>query len=136
MNNVRRTMLLVASACGFVLGWVLPVLDDYRGWQAFRVALSPVWPYENFGFAAWYDAALTVASGLTNAVFIAVFLAVIFWRSTSTRLVGWVLIVATLMNLHWLARAGPDFVDLRVGYYVWLLSFPLLALAARRVRSA
>ena len=29
-------------------GWVLPVVDDYRGWQAFRVALSPLWPFEQF----------------------------------------------------------------------------------------
>jgi len=127
----RRTVLLIAAACGFVLGWVLPVLDDYRGWQAFRVALSPLWPYENFGFDAWYSAVLTVASGLTNAVFVGVFLDVVLWRRASTRVIGWALIAATVLNLHWLARAGEDFVDLRVGYYVWVLSFPLLALAAR-----
>jgi len=127
----RKTVLLVAAACAFVLGWVLPVLDDYRGWQAFRVALSPVWPYESFRVQSWYSAALTVASGLTNAVFVVVFLDIVVWRRASTRVLGWVLIAATMLNLHWLARAGEDFVDLRVGYYVWLVSFPLLALGAR-----
>ena len=46
----RRSILVVGAALAFVGGWVLPVIDDHRGWQAFRVALSPVWPYENFGF--------------------------------------------------------------------------------------
>ena len=129
MSRVHAT--LAAAVIANVLGWALPVIDDYRGWQAFRVALSPVWPYENFGFQSWYSAALTTASGLTNALFVAAFLDVVWWRSASTRTIGWVLIAATVLNLHWLARAGDDFVDLRVGYYVWLISFPLLAMAAR-----
>jgi hypothetical protein len=106
----RRTVLLAVAAIAFVLGWVLPVIDEYRGWQAFRVALSPVWPYESFKIDGWHNAILTSLSGLTNLLFV----------------------VATLLNLYWLVLAAEAITDIAIGYYVWLLSFPLLALAARQ----
>jgi hypothetical protein len=127
----RRNPLLVAAALAFIGGWVLPVIDDHPGWQAFRVALSPVWPYENFGFDAWYSAALTVASALTNAVFVGALAAVLLRLSVAARTLTWILLGAMLLDLQWLVRAGSQFTVLGVGYYVWIAAFPLLALAAR-----
>lgn len=127
----RRSILVIAAVLAFVGGWVLPVIDDHRGWQAFRVALSPVWPYENFGFDAWYNAALTVASALTNAVFLLVLAAVSLRLNVAARTLTWILLGALLLDLHWLVRAGAQFTELGVGYYVWIAAFPLLALAAR-----
>jgi hypothetical protein len=126
----RRRALLVAAVLAFVGGWVLPVVDDYRGWQAFRVALSPAWPYENFRFDAWYDAALTIASSLTNVVFVLA-LAAVTLRLSATRTLTGILLGAVLLNLQWLVRAGAQFTELGVGYFVWVAAFPLLALAAR-----
>ena len=126
----RRGILLGAAIIAFVGGWVMPVVGDYRGWQAFRVALSPAWPYENFRFDAWYDAALTVASALTNAVFVLA-LATVVLRLNATRGLGWILLGALVLDLHWLVRAGSQFTEIGAGYYIWLASFALLALAAR-----
>ena len=127
----RRSILVIGAMLAFVGGWVLPVIDDHRGWQAFRVALSPVWPYENFGFDAWYSAALTVASALTNAVFLLVLAAVSLRLNVAARTLTWILLGALLLDLHWLVRAGAQFTELGIGYYVWIAAFPLLALAAR-----
>jgi hypothetical protein len=127
----RKTALLIIAATAFVLGWLLPVVDDYRGWQAFRVALSPLWPYESFRFSAWYSAALTTASGLSNAVFVLAFADAVFTRRVGARLLSLVLFAAAIVNLHWLVRAGAQFTQLQVGYYVWIAAFPVLAFAAR-----
>ena len=90
-----------------------------------------MWPYENFGFDAWYSAALTVASALTNVVFVLVLAAVLLRLNVAARTLTWILLGALLLDLHWLVRAGAQFTELGVGYYVWIAAFPLLALAAR-----
>jgi hypothetical protein len=126
----RQRAFLGAAVLAFVGGWVLPVVDDYRGWQAFRVALSPAWPYENFRFDAWYDAALTVASSLTNVVFVLALTAVVL-RLNAVRTLTCILLGSMLLDLQWLVRAGAQFTELGVGYYVWVAAFALLALAAR-----
>jgi hypothetical protein len=46
MNESR--VALLAAVVANVAGWLMPVVDDYLGWQAFRVALSPLWPFEQF----------------------------------------------------------------------------------------
>jgi hypothetical protein len=130
-SKVLFALALVANA----LGWALPVVVDgpriYRGVHAFRVALSPLWPYEQFHIPADYRMWLSVASALTNVGFVV--LAVSLWprvaRSAGSRLAVFVLGAATLLNLHWpvTLRGGP--VDLGVGYYVWVVSFVLLLLA-------
>jgi hypothetical protein len=128
--NVLAGVALIA----FAGGWVLPVVDGRPGWEAFRVALSPLWPYEGFGFDAWYDAALTIASGLTNVVFALEFVDVVVARRASVRVLAAVLLAALAIDLHWLVRAGAQFTQLQVGYYAWLAAFPLLALAALAAR--
>ena len=126
-----RTVLAMIALAALVAGWWLPVAGGRPGWQAFRVALSPVWPYESFTFTAWYDAALTIASGLTNVVFVLAFVDVVVTRRVGVRSMTVVLLAAALVDLHWLVRAGAQVAQLQVGYYVWLAAFPLLALAAR-----
>ena len=68
MNASRATLL--AAVVANVLGWWLPVADDYRGWQAFRVALSPLWPFEQFKIEPGVLLVLSVASALTNLLFV------------------------------------------------------------------
>jgi hypothetical protein len=125
------TLALVANA----LGWALPVIEDdqrvYRGVHAFRVALSPLWPYEQFHMPAGYMMWLSVASGLSNVVFVA--MAVYLWpnvaRGAASRLGVFVLGAAALLNLHWTITMRGNAADLAVGYYVWVVSFVLLLLA-------
>ncbi len=124
---------LGAAIVANVLGWVLPVVNDYRGWQAFRVAFSPVWPFENFKINPGPLMLLSVASAATNALFyvLAVLIAV-RWANTARRARGvlWVAAGAALLDMHWPLSMGEMAVELENGYFVWVGGFALLALAA------
>jgi hypothetical protein len=131
----RARVLYVLAIVSNVLGWVLPVIDDdtrvYRGVHAFRVALSPLWPYEEFHIPAGRLTWLSVASALTNVLFVV--LAAVLWkavaRSEGHRLGVFVLGAATLLNLHWTVSLRGSPLELGAGYYVWVISFVLLLLA-------
>jgi hypothetical protein len=128
----RSRVALLVSIVAHALGWALPVMDDYRGVHAFRIALSPVWPYEQFHIPSGRLVYLSVASALTNLVFAAVAIAALAGavQTRSRQLVAvWVLGAATLLNLHWPISMGDSASGLRVGYYAWVASFALLLLA-------
>lgn len=129
---MRRVLALLAAAViANIAGWVLPVIDEYRGWQAFRVALSPVWPYEKFHIPETYLVILSVASALTNALFWVVAIALLRGPSPQrARVCLWLAAGATLLDLHWQTTLRENAADLRAGYFVWVVSFALLALAA------
>jgi hypothetical protein len=122
---------LLAAAIANLAGWVLPVIDKYRGWEAFRVALSPVWPYEQFKIPTTNLVVLSVASALTNLLFWVV--AIVLLRGPSlrsARISLWLAAAATLLDLHWQTTLRENAADLRPGYFIWVISFALLALAA------
>jgi len=121
-------VVLLAAIVANVLGWVLPVIDDYLGYHAFRAALSPLWPFENFAIQPGLLLVLSVASALTNAVFIGLVAALL--RGVTPKAILWVAAGATLLNLHWPISMGDERTDLELGYFVWVCSFALLALAA------
>jgi hypothetical protein len=125
-------VLLLAATVANVLGWVLPVVRDYRGVHAFRVALSPIWPYEHFQIPSGHLVVLSVASAATNLLFVAiagaVWLGLVASRAQQ-RVAVFVVGAAALLNLHWPLSMGQSAPDLRAGYYVWVLSFVLLLLA-------
>ena len=79
---------------------------------------------------------MRAASALTNVVFLLVLADVVFWRRLDSRVAAWLLLGAFVLNLHWFVRAGSEFTMFRVGYYLWLASFLLLALAARTPNAA
>ncbi len=127
--NASRVALLAAVAAN-LWGWFGPVVDDNRGWQAFRVALSPVWPYENFRIEPGLLLILSVASALTNALFVAL-AALLAWQGAQrAKAVLWVAGGATLLNLHWPLSMGQERAQLENAYFVWVCSFALLAFAA------
>ena len=140
----RAKVFWVLAIVANAVGWALPVIEDdqrvYRGVHAFRVALSPLWPYEQFHMPAGYVMWLSVASALTNVVFVV--MAAYLWphvsRATGSRLGVFVLGAAALLNLHWTVTLQGNAADLAIGYYVWVVSFALLlvsvhpGLAARR----
>jgi hypothetical protein len=127
--RAERTMLLAAVAM-HVLGWWLPVARDYRGWQAFRVALSPLWPYEQFQIEPGLLLVLSVASALTNVLFVGLAAVLLLGRDRRARAVLWAAAGATLLDLHWPISMGAERVALQSGYFVWVTSFALLAFAA------
>ena len=128
----RAKVFWILAIVANALGWALPVIEDdrrvYRGVHAFRVALSPLWPYEQFRMPAGYMMWLSVASALTNVVFVV--MAVYLWphvaRATGSRLGVFVLGAAALLNLHWTVTMRGNAADLAIGYYVWVVSFVLL----------
>jgi hypothetical protein len=129
MGRVAVTLLLATVANA--LGWALPVVGDYRGWQAFRVAFSPMWPFEEFHIPAGHLVYLSVASALTNALFVIVALLLLRdWPRARTRWLLWAAAAATLLNLHWPLSIQESRADLEIGYFVWVVSFLLLTLAA------
>ena len=128
----RARWLLLAAIVAYALGWALPVMDDYRGVHAFRVALSPLWPYEKFKIPPGSLVYLSVGSALTNVVFAIVAIAALSGaaRTRSRQLVAvWIVGAATVLNLHWPISMGDSAAGLRVGYYAWIASFVLLLLA-------
>jgi hypothetical protein len=128
----RSRWLLLAAIVAHALGWALPVMDDYRGVHAFRVALSPLWPYEKFHIPPGPLVYLSIGSALTNFVFAAVAIAALAgaMRTRARQLVAvWVVGAATVLNLHWPISMGDSAGGLRAGYYVWIASFVLLLLA-------
>jgi hypothetical protein len=120
---------LLAAIVANVLGWVLPVVYDNRGWHAFRVALSPLWPYEDFRIEPGLLLVLSVASALTNVLFVVLALVLVL-RDGRARIVLWAAAAATLLNLHWPISMGDESRLLESGYFIWVSSFALLALAA------
>jgi hypothetical protein len=124
---------LAAAVIANVLGWALPVIDDYRGWQAFRVAFSPVWAFEQFKLEPGLLMILSVASALTNVVFVVLAVALVagFARTAArARAVLWMAAGAALLDLHWPISMGENRIELEPGYFIWVGSFALLALTA------
>jgi len=135
----RARVLLFCAITANALGWALPVMDDYRGVHAFRVALSPIWPYEQFHIPSGRLVYLSVASALTNVVFAAVAFAALagaVQTRSGQRVAVWIAGAATLLNLHWPITMGNSAGDLRSGYYVWIASFVLLLLAVHPALAA
>jgi hypothetical protein len=133
LPGARTVAIVGAAALAHALGWYLPVIQDYRGWQAFRVAFSPVWPFQEFKIEPGGFLLLSVASAATNLLFVVLAVALVTgFAATRRRALGllWVAVAATLLDLHWplTTRGAP--VTLASGYFVWVASFALLALAA------
>jgi hypothetical protein len=128
MNESR--VALLAAVVANVAGWLMPVVDDYLGWQAFRVALSPLWPFEQFRIEPGPLLVLSVASGLTNLLFVVLGATLAARPQRYGKVVLWAAAAATLLNLHWPISMGAERDELELGYFVWVCSFAVLALAA------
>jgi hypothetical protein len=139
--------ILLAAVVTYLLAWPLPSLvvsidsplglstEVVRGWQATRWALSPLWPGGERIEAGFPLTLLILASGLSNLLFVAA--AVMAWRSHGVpRALAWAVWGAALVNMQWFVYARADVRELRIGYYLWMCSFVLLAIALGRLRRA
>ena len=117
------------------LSWFLPaahgiLYDSAPGWFAFIVALSPLLTSQLFHENPWYYSVLSFASTVTTFMFI-LGSPLAVWRGSRSarRASAWVAITAFIVNSHWyffgfwVLRE-----DLSVGYFLWWLSFILLAI--------
>jgi hypothetical protein len=126
MDAARATLL--AGVVANVLGWVLTAAMDVRGWEAFVLALSPLWSFDDFADEPAWFLILIVASALTNVLFVA--LAGLLALGRNPKAVLSAAAAATLLNLHWVVTLEADRRYLESGYFIWVCSFALLALSA------
>jgi hypothetical protein len=121
---------LLAALVANVLGWVLPAYYEERGWQAFFFALSPLWDYSSFHGQSVPLLVFIVASALTNVLFVVLAAVLALRGARHARPSLWLAAGATLLNLYWPILLQADRARLESGYFVWVVSFALLALSA------
>ncbi|HKV04279.1 MAG TPA: hypothetical protein VJO53_04130 [Candidatus Acidoferrales bacterium] len=136
---MKRPYLLISGAWLIhAAAWFLPVVKGgvpfphgLPGWEAFRVASSAVWPYEGVVIEAWYYAVLSTLSALTTLLFIVGSPWAVLRGSRSLQSVSaWAAAISFILNAHWYVLFGSDRSDLRIGYFLWWLSFIFLALGS------
>jgi hypothetical protein len=137
----RFTPLAIFAAAMNTAAWFLPVVHvpgfppgsggrNMPGWEVFKTLM----PIGDVSFSAptstgdWVQSILSLLSPLTNSLFVLVI--VLALRATisergvrRTEVAIW---ASVALNSYWLATGLSD---LRVGYYLWLASFILLALS-------
>ena len=132
---MRRAYLLISGAwVVHAVAWFLPAIDDgvrfpdgLPGWQAFRTALSPVWPY-GATFSAIESVAATL-SAVTTIFFILISPWIVWRGSYAARRVGaWIAAASFILDAHWYLFYGRNSSGLQIGYFLWWFSFLLLAI--------
>jgi hypothetical protein len=134
---LRHRLLIWAAWLVFTAAWFLPVVKEgvtlpqgLPGWQAFRVAASAVWPIPDVTIDKWYKAVLFSISAVTTLLFVPGSVWAVWGGSRALRRAfGWVATCAFVVNAHWyVLYGGSARNDLSVGYFLWWLSFLLVAL--------
>jgi hypothetical protein len=133
-------LLLVLAGAVYATSWCVPVAevsgDLFRGtvwgWKAFLFAVSPA--LGNDMDAGLLVNAWMVASALSNLLVPAVVACETWPTARRRRGLAWALGAAVAVNLVW--WLWPDVrPELRVGYFLWVSSFAVGAIASiRRVR--
>ena len=120
---MRRQQLLIVKE-GVTLPGGLP------GWQAFRVATCAVWSCADISIDKWYKTALFITSAVTTLLFVPGSELAVWGGSRALRRAStWIATLAFVVNVHWyVLYGGSARQDLRIGYFLWWLSFLLLAL--------
>ena len=134
----RSYTILTIAAVLFVVSWLTPVVrggttlaqGGLPGWEAMRLGLSPIWSYEGLGGWAGLGGLIGVVSALTNVWFLAAFAILLRGVSKGGRTGFWIIVVATAVNGLWFVLADKRG-GLYAGYYLWLLAFVTLSVAAR-----
>lgn len=128
---MRRKLTLALGLLLSAIAWFLPVHEYGKtlpetlpGWEAFVVALSPSW--DTGDPAKCYAAALSVASALTNLLVLTLVFAWLRRGECLIQLIGWACIISLGLNAQWFLNHRSE---LRMGYYLWWLSFGVLGVA-------
>jgi hypothetical protein len=121
----------------YVLSWCVPVVEStgemfggrYWGWQALAFAMSPLLGGDPD--ANWFVRVVMVGSALSNVLYLGIMLHAFLRPARDRRAGRWALVGATLLNASWPMLFDMR-ADLRLGYYLWVLAFPLGAAGAGR----
>ena len=115
--------------------WFLPVVEigdrfphGLPGLQAWLVSFFAVFPSET-KFDTWYDRGLVIVSAVSTLLFVLGSPWVIWRGSHSLRLASaWAAVSAFIINSHWYVLDGAHRSQLRIGYFLWWLSFMVLGI--------
>ena len=135
----KAHLLIVIAYLTHAAAWFLPVEEDgvtlaigIPGWQAFCVAAFAWWPLT---INSWYNGVL--GSAVTTVLFVLGSGWVLAIRSRQLRRASaCIAACAFIVNAHWLFRFGSHRFDLRIGYFLWWVSFLLLAIGLFRLSHA
>ena len=113
--------------------WFLPVVkaQDFHGavpgWRAFRLAACGILPCNGIEFQTVHHEVLATDSVITTLFFLCSPWIVLRGSQSLRRFAAWILAVAFLFNTHWIFIFGSERSELTVGFFLWWLSFLLLA---------
>jgi len=134
---MRRPQFVILAAWLLnATAWFLPVvtrvgggaINPITGVEAFLIAARTAWP-DTAGYD--YDAVLAALSAFTTVFFIVVSPWAVFRGPRSLRRISaWVAAAAFLFNAHWYILLTPKgwISGLGIGYFLWWLSFAVLAI--------
>lgn len=130
---MKKHLLIAAAFVVHVVAWFLPVAKDgvtlpdgLPGWQAFFFAL--LWSKG----PPWWLGALSAMSALSTVLFVLGAGWVVARGSAKVRRISaWIGACAFIVNAHWFWFSGK--LGLRIGYYLWWVSFLLLAVGLLRL---
>ena len=137
---IRPSRLVGSAWLVYAMAWLFPVHrygvrfpHGLPGWEAFRVACSGFWPVEGLERLSWYGAVLASSSALTNLVMLASIPILLRCSDRKRTVLAWVAAGAGVINAQWWVLDSAR-ADLRIGYYLWWLSFIVLAAGVFRMR--
>ena len=144
VNQVVRIMktrrkILIVGLFTYVVAWFLPVITSgttlasgrLPGWEALRLALVPIVPYHGFTSSMSWGSVFSVISGLTNLLMVGGAFILLRTAGPAPRFLSVSLAAAAALNTWWYFE-GSLRADLLIGYYMWVLSFFIVAVASRR----
>jgi hypothetical protein len=141
----KEKLPAIAALLLFATAWFLPVeaegaqLSDgvIPGVQAFLVAIGPVTQYHFSELdLITIRELLTAMSALSNLLMVYSLAVVLGWPRShfpAPRRLATMHLVALIINAQWIWPRGGEFLQLRAGYWLWVTSFALVALAVRRL---
>jgi hypothetical protein len=131
------TRILSLGLAVYSAAWFVQVIRDgstladgvLPGWEAFRAALSPIWPIDGDTYFEGWRGLLSVISAFTNLIVLSLPL----WLRLATRhrtaRAAVPLWLAAAVDAHWMVGFLQE---LRWGYFMWCGSFVILAFGVAR----
>jgi hypothetical protein len=127
--------LILTAWVVHVVAWFLPAIKahDFQpplpGWKAFRLASCAILPCEGIEFEKPYQAVLSAVSVVTTLFFVLWSpWAVLRGSRSLRRFSAWAAAAAFVFNIHWIVIFGSQRSELAIGYFLWWISFLLLAI--------
>ena len=136
----RLNLFVLVSWMCQLTSWFLPAAKapDFSvvvpGWKAFRLAACGVLPCEGIEFQGMIYAVLATISVITTLFFI-LYSPWVVLRGTRTvqKSSAWVAGAAFVFNAHWIVIFRAQGALLMIGFFLWWLSFLLLAIGLLRL---